>query len=82
MDRATLIAALKSCDAALRENGATGLYIIGSRAHGDHRPDSRFGPVHEILWDIVTTHTHALETVMQALRGGLASLSQTVNGAG
>jgi predicted nucleotidyltransferase len=40
MDRATLIAALKSYDVALRENGATGLYIFGSRARGDHRPDS------------------------------------------
>jgi predicted nucleotidyltransferase len=40
MDRATLIAALKSYDAALRDNGATGLYIFGSRARGDHRPDS------------------------------------------
>jgi predicted nucleotidyltransferase len=40
MDRAPLIAALKAYDAALRENGATGLYIFGSRARGDHRPDS------------------------------------------
>jgi uncharacterized protein len=49
MDRATLIAALKPYDAGLRENGATGLYIsglyiclyiFGSRARGDQRPDS------------------------------------------
>jgi predicted nucleotidyltransferase len=40
MDSATLIAALKAYDDALRENGATGLYIFGSRARGDHRPNS------------------------------------------
>ena len=27
-------------DAALRENGATGLFIFGSRARGTQRPDS------------------------------------------
>ena len=40
MDRAALIAALKTYDAALRQNGATGLYIFGSRARGNYRPDS------------------------------------------
>jgi predicted nucleotidyltransferase len=40
MDHATLIAALKTYDGALRENGATRVYIFGSRARGDHRPDS------------------------------------------
>jgi uncharacterized protein len=40
MQRSALIAALKSYDAALRENGATGLYIFGSRARGDYRHDS------------------------------------------
>ena len=40
MDRAALIATLKTYDSALRQNGATGLYIFGSRARGDHRPDS------------------------------------------
>ncbi len=40
MDRAALIATLKTYDAALRQNGATGLYIFGSRARGDHRLDS------------------------------------------
>ena len=40
MDRPALIEALKKYDAALRENGATGLYIFGSRARGTHRPDS------------------------------------------
>jgi len=40
MDRAALIAILKTYDAPLRNNGATGLYIFGSRARGDHRRDS------------------------------------------
>jgi len=40
MDRAALIAVLKTYDAVLRENGATGLYIFGSRARGDQRRDS------------------------------------------
>ncbi len=40
MDRATLIEVLKTYDAALRENGATGLFIFGSRAIGAQRPDS------------------------------------------
>ena len=40
MDRAALIEALRKYDAALRENGATGLFIFGSRALGTNRPDS------------------------------------------
>jgi len=40
MDRVALIETLKKYDAALRENGATGLFIFGSRARGTHRPDS------------------------------------------
>jgi predicted nucleotidyltransferase len=40
MDRARVIEILKGYDAALRENGATGLYIFGSRARGTNRPDS------------------------------------------
>jgi predicted nucleotidyltransferase len=32
--------ALRKYDAALRANGATGLYIFGSRARGTNRPDS------------------------------------------
>ena len=40
MDRAALIEALRSYDATLRENGATGLFIFGSRARGTHRSDS------------------------------------------
>lgn len=40
MNQATLIEVLKMYDAALRENGATGLFIFGSRAVGTERPDS------------------------------------------
>jgi predicted nucleotidyltransferase len=40
MDRSTLINVLKTYDAALRENGATGLFMFGSRALGTDRPDS------------------------------------------
>jgi hypothetical protein len=40
MNQATLIEALKSYDAALRENGTTGLFIFGSRAVGRQRPES------------------------------------------
>jgi predicted nucleotidyltransferase len=40
MDRRALIETMKKYDAALRANGATGLYIFGSRARGTHRPDS------------------------------------------
>jgi uncharacterized protein len=40
MDRRTLIDVLRRYDAALRENGATGLFIFGSRARGTNRPSS------------------------------------------
>ena len=40
MEKADLIHALKSYDSALREIGATALYVFGSRARGDERPDS------------------------------------------
>ena len=40
MDRAILFDVLKTYDVALRENGATGLYVFGSRAYGTERPDS------------------------------------------
>ena len=40
MDRRALIDALRKYDAALHENGATGLFLFGSRARGAHRPDS------------------------------------------
>jgi uncharacterized protein len=40
MDRAALIELLKTYEAALRENGATGLFIFGSRALGSNRRDS------------------------------------------
>jgi uncharacterized protein len=40
MNRANLVAALRAYDAALRENGATALFVFGSRARGSARPDS------------------------------------------
>jgi len=40
MDRRALIETLRKYGAALRENGATGLFMFGSRARGAHRPDS------------------------------------------
>jgi predicted nucleotidyltransferase len=40
MNQAALIEVLRRYDAALRENGATGLFIFGSRAAGTQRPDS------------------------------------------
>jgi predicted nucleotidyltransferase len=40
MSRTDLIEALRKYDAALRENGATGLFLFGSRARGTNRPDS------------------------------------------
>jgi uncharacterized protein len=40
MNRASLIEILRTFDAALRDNGATGLFMFGSRAVGTQRPDS------------------------------------------
>jgi predicted nucleotidyltransferase len=40
MEQADLVEVLRKYDAALRENGATGLFIFGSRARGSQRPDS------------------------------------------
>jgi|SRR6516165_3786039 predicted nucleotidyltransferase len=40
MDRSALIDVLKMYEAALRENGATGLFIFDSRALGTNRLDS------------------------------------------
>lgn len=40
MNRGNLIDALKAYDAVLRENGATALFIFGSRARGAERGDS------------------------------------------
>jgi len=40
VEKADLIQVLKTYDAALRENGATALYVFGSRARGDERSDS------------------------------------------
>ena len=40
MNRAALVEILRKYDAALRETGATGLFMFGSRALGTDRPDS------------------------------------------
>ena len=40
MNQAALIEVLRTYDAALRENGATGLFMFGSRALGMPRPGS------------------------------------------
>jgi predicted nucleotidyltransferase len=40
MKQANLIEALRKYDAALRENGATALFVFGSRARGSEQPDS------------------------------------------
>jgi len=40
MNRAALIEILRTYDAALRDNGATGLFMFGSRALGTQRSDS------------------------------------------
>ena len=40
MNRAALVDILRKYDAALRETGATGLFMFGSRALGTERPDS------------------------------------------
>jgi hypothetical protein len=40
MEKAILTKVLKTYDAALRENGATALFVFGSRARGAGRPDS------------------------------------------
>jgi len=40
MNKSALIEVLRTYDVALRENGATGVFIFGSRAAGTQRPDS------------------------------------------
>lgn len=40
MDRNVLIERLRGYDGALRESGATALFLFGSRARGTHRPES------------------------------------------
>jgi uncharacterized protein len=40
MDRTALLNTLRGYDAALRANGATGLFLFGSRARGAERSDS------------------------------------------
>ena len=40
MKRSDLVKVLHRYEAALRENGATALFVFGSRARGTERPDS------------------------------------------
>lgn len=40
MTRERLISELRSCETAVKAEGATALYVYGSRARGDSRPDS------------------------------------------
>jgi uncharacterized protein len=40
MDRNQLVAQLRDCADAIKAEGATALYVYGSRARGDNRPDS------------------------------------------
>jgi len=40
MKRAELIECLKAYEALLRENGATAVFVFGSRARGSERPNS------------------------------------------
>lgn len=40
VNRTELLSRLEDCVDAVRAEGATALYIYGSRARGDHRPDS------------------------------------------
>jgi predicted nucleotidyltransferase len=40
MNRNQLIAQLETCSEAIKAEGVTGLYLYGSRARGDNRPDS------------------------------------------
>jgi predicted nucleotidyltransferase len=40
MDQASLIEILRTYNADLRETGATGLFLFGSRALGTNRPES------------------------------------------
>lgn len=42
MNATDLVEVLRKYDAALRENGATALFVFGSRARGTARPDSDF----------------------------------------
>ncbi|MGO8955119.1 MAG: nucleotidyltransferase family protein [Rhodomicrobium sp.] len=40
MDRATMIERIKAKEEAIRKEGATHLYVFGSRARGDNKPAS------------------------------------------
>lgn len=40
MDKSEIISRLKACEAELHERGVAHAALFGSRARGDHRPDS------------------------------------------
>jgi uncharacterized protein len=40
MDRTTIVERIKAKEAAIRKEGATHLYLFGSRARGDNKPTS------------------------------------------
>jgi predicted nucleotidyltransferase len=40
IERTRLVELLRAYDAALRDNGATALFVFGSRSRGTERPDS------------------------------------------
>ncbi len=75
MNQAMLIEVLRRYDAALRENGATGLFIFGTRAVGAQRPDSDldlfidYDPDTKIpnMFRLMQIEAHALKTVMEAM---------------
>jgi predicted nucleotidyltransferase len=50
--RDEIIAGLKRLEPALRQKGVTGLAMFGSRARGDHRPDSDLDVLVEIGDDL------------------------------
>jgi predicted nucleotidyltransferase len=57
MDKAAILARLREHEPALRERGASHAAVFGSRARGDHRPDSGIDILVEIgpmsLWGYV-----------------------------
>ena len=57
MDKAAILARLREHEPALRERGVSHAAVFGSRARGDHRPDSDIDILVEIgpmsLWGYV-----------------------------